>query len=338
MRRRRTGRDSVVKEQVVQNTWEDPTWACGMALGPDTSIRNRTAEFVAATEAVRASLPGKAHGKEALPIAPRSRSDFTCLAAQVGKDIQQTSIKLSTLTKLAQRRSLFDDPTAEIRELTFVIKQDIAALNAKLSNLQSLRDAQRRHSSKQAGDHSESVVSSLKGRLATTAEGFKQVLKMRSESLVAQQDRRSQFLGNSLNRRPVDPSSSSVAINLGGGSLGADVQGKNFPSNSESDYGLSLVQARPENSYQQARADAVRQVESTIVELGQIFNQLATMVSEQGELVERIDANVEDTVMNVNAGHDQLIRYFNNVAGNRALILKVFGVLLFFLILWAVIF
>lgn len=44
---------------------------------------------------------------------------------------------------------------------------------------------------------------------------------------------------------------------------------------------LSMMEARPDQGYQQARADAVRQVESTIVELGQIFNQLATMVAEQ---------------------------------------------------------
>jgi syntaxin 5 len=81
----------------------------------------------------------------------------------------------------------------------------------------------------------------------------------------------------------------------------------------------------------------VRQVESTIVELGQIFNQLATMVSEQGEMVERIDANIDETVSHMDAGHNQLMLYYNSISGNRALILKSSAVLLLFLILWTVI-
>lgn len=39
--------------------------------------------------------------------------------------------------------------------------------------------------------------------------------------------------------------------------------------------------------YLEARAQAIEDVESHIVELGQIFNRLATMIAEQRELVER---------------------------------------------------
>jgi len=39
-----------------------------------------------------------------------------------------------------------------------------------------------------------------------------------------------------------------------------------------------------EDTYMNSRADALRNVESTIVELGGIFEQLAHMVQEQGEV------------------------------------------------------
>lgn len=42
-----------------------------------------------------------------------------------------------------------------------------------------------------------------------------------------------------------------------------------------------------QDSYMQSRAEALHNVESTIHELGNIFTQLATMVSQQGEIAIR---------------------------------------------------
>jgi syntaxin 5 len=364
MRRRRP---ALVSPDTAESSQprQEPLLPSAVAMAGPHSVRDRTQEFAAVLEAARAAGGrgggGKAFGGvgaragaqgpagpgQAGAAAAARRSDFARLAARVGADIAGTSTKLAALTQLAQRRSLFDDPTTEIQELTYVIKQDLGALNARLEDLQRLRDATRRSSNKQTGDHSESVVDSLKSRLGATAEGFKSVLKMRTESLAAQQGRREQFMGPSGNTAahvfpgPAARSSTApVAIDLGGGSLGAGgaSTSRGGLGGAHAD-GQSLMLMRPPQdlSYQQARADAVRQVESTIVELGSIFNQLATMVSEQGELVERIDANVDETVSNVDAGHNQLMIYYNSISGNRALILKVFAVLLVFLILWTVI-
>ena len=41
------------------------------------------------------------------------------------------------------------------------------------------------------------------------------------------------------------------------------------------------------DSYIQERSDAMQNIESTVVELGQIFTQLATMVKEQEEMIQR---------------------------------------------------
>lgn len=297
-------------------------------MADTATMRDRTREFEAALRAASKTSVVVSTPNDALPPATGHRSQFSRLAAAVGRDIQQTSAKLAKLTKLAQRRSLFDDPTAHIQELTVVIKQDLAALNAKLDDLQRLRDDAKRGASKQAGDHSASVVTSLRGRLGATAEGFKSVLKLRTASLAAQQDRRAHFTAAAPVASAYTPAA--VALDLGGGSLGSDGQ------SNASEQRLATMRRPGETSYQTARANAVRQVESTIVELGEIFNQLATMVSEQGELVERIDANVDETASNMRAGQNQLVMYYNSVSGNRALILKVSAVLLAFVIFWTV--
>lgn len=43
-----------------------------------------------------------------------------------------------------------------------------------------------------------------------------------------------------------------------------------------------------QDSYMQSRAEALQNVESTIHELSSIFNQLATLVSQQGEIAIRL--------------------------------------------------
>ncbi len=54
----------------------------------------------------------------------------------------------------------------------------------------------------------------------------------------------------------------------------------------------------------------MQEVEKTIRELGGIFNRLAVMLGEQGEMVERIDDNVEDTLDNLEVGNDGVAGYF----------------------------
>lgn len=86
------------------------------------------------------------------------------------------------------------------------------------------------------------------------------------------------------------------------------------------------------DSYITSRADTMHNIESTIVELGGIFQQLAYMVKEQEEMVERIDSNIEDTELNVEAAHTEILKYFQSVTNNRWLMIKIFAVLMFFFI------
>lgn len=88
------------------------------------------------------------------------------------------------------------------------------------------------------------------------------------------------------------------------------------------------------DSYLESRAQAVESIESTIVQLGQMYTQLVELVGQQEEVVLRIDSNIEDSLVNVEAGHNQLIKYFDSVSGSRWLIFKVFGVLIAFIILF----
>lgn len=155
---------------------------------------------------------------------------------------------------------------------------------------------------------------------------FLKVLEVRSENLRQQNTRREQFtrVAPIAKEVPTLLQQDQVSIDFGEPSQG-QMQLQQYAMRDDSD------------SYVQQRAETMHNIESTIVELGGIFQQLAHMVKEQDEAIGRIDANIHEAEMNVEAGHREILKYFQKVTGNRALMFKVFGVLIFFFIFFVVV-
>lgn len=93
---------------------------------------------------------------------------------------------------------------------------------------------------------------------------------------------------------------------------------------------LLQEQDQQQAGYMQQRSTAIESIESTISELGQIFGQLAQMVAQQGETVQRIDDDVVQVVDHVEGAQRELLKYYASIANNRWLMLKIFGVLIVF--------
>jgi syntaxin 5 len=279
------------------------------------------------------------------------RSEFARNAAQIGRGITATMGKLERLAQLAKRKAIFDDRPVEISELTYVIKQDLAGLNQQISGLQQITQSQhptasQPRSADQEGQHNKNVVLMLQNKVTDVAANFKDVLEVRTKNIQASRSRTENFVSSvSARSQPqfeatrsesplysnttqtpkktpysstndlltLEPSSSSALMGGGG----------------QSDSQLLLMEeAQPTNTYIQERGQAIEAIEKTINELGSIFGQLAGMVQEQGEMLQRIDANTEDVVDNVQGAQRELLKYWNRVQGNRWLVAKMFGVLM----------
>ncbi|XP_076957000.1 syntaxin-32-like isoform X2 [Bidens hawaiensis] len=266
---------------------------------------------------------------------------------------------INELRKLvAKRTSVFDDPTVEIQELTAVIKQDITALNAAVVDLQLVCNSQNESDniSSDTTTHSTTVVDNLKNRLMGATKEFKEVLTMRTENLKVHENRRQLFSVNT-SKEPANPfarqrplikdSKTSTSISpppwVNNTSNSAPLfprkhaDGESQPllqQQSQSQQQQSQQMIPLQDTYMQSRAEALHNVESTIHELGGIFTQLATMVSQQGELAIRIDENMEDTLANVEGAQGQLMRYLNGISSNRWLMIKIFFVLIVFLMIF----
>lgn len=226
-------------------------------------------------------------------------------------------------------------------------------------------------SKNQASQHNSKVVGQLKSELMSATKDFKSVLELRSSKMKDQQQRKLELTGKGLLSpiRATDaPSSSSAsAYSQGNSQLGLTHRHGNhapkvLPSpymdsaetpllhsksidesagNSgfvydatQSQHQLLLEPITGNSQYYDAREKAVSEVEKTIGELGTLFKRLATMISEQQELIERIDDDVENAVENTNNAKNALMKAYENVSSNRGLFLKIGAIIAVFLLLF----
>jgi syntaxin 5 len=302
----------------------------------------------------------------------KQRSEFARQAATIGRGISSTMAKLERLASLARRKTLFDDRPVEINELTYIIKQDLAKLDQDIRALQKLSIGHKQ-SGDQEGEHNKNVVFLLRGKLGDVTTHFKETLELRTKNIQASRSRTENFISNvsahsnpsSLNPSRTDSPLYQTDQQRQGQPLQqqgprsrspyqhtqaaqSDILSLDMPESSSSSalartapassqQLLLMEEGATSNTYIQARGEAIETIERTINELGGIFTQLAQMVSEQGEQIQRIDADTEDVLENVQGAQRELLKYWGRVKGNRWLVAKMFGVLMIFFLLWVLV-
>lgn len=196
--------------------------------------------------------------------------------------------KLEKLAQLARRKTLFDNPV-EINELTFVIKQDLSALNQQIAGLQEVvkTNQQQGGAKNQESEHNKNVVLLLQGKLTDVSASFRETLELRTKTIQASRSRQENFLSSvsTTAQMPMQQSASPLygTPKSSTPAPGGDTLSLN-PVMGDQQL-LMMEEAQPQNAYIQQRGEAIEAIEKTITELGSIFGQLATMVSEQTEMM-----------------------------------------------------
>jgi len=113
-----------------------------------------------------------------------------------------------------------------------------------------------------------------------------------------------------------------------GGGAGADEVGAAFGQLEQS--------ALAPRSYLETRASDVQDIESHIIDIGQIMNRLATFVGEQADMVSRVTDNIDDSMDNTQRAEGELTKYLQSVSSNKMLAFKVFLVIVTFIVLFVV--
>lgn len=223
----------------------------------------------------------------------------------------------------------------------------------------------------QLAEHSNNVVVLLQGKLSEVTTGFEEVLEVRIKNIQASKNRTEQFISNasssvkegsgintdsplysaSRSRTPqTAPPGASARASYNGTPVGGLSEnpyasasfaepsqgGQDYLALPEQQQSFALLEEQ-QDSYMSQRGSAVETIESTIQELGGIFAQLATMVAEQRETIQRIDADTEDISLNVAGAQRELLKYYARISSNRWLLIKSFGVIILFFFLWVLV-
>uniref|UniRef100_UPI00358EAE6B syntaxin-5-like n=1 Tax=Myxine glutinosa TaxID=7769 RepID=UPI00358EAE6B len=289
-----------------------------------TCGRDRTQEFLAVCK----SFDRQQNGLQEIRsprLSSQKESPFSSLAKRIGRDLCKTSSKLEKLELLAQDASFVEEKALEIDQLTSIIKQDISSLNKQIVGLQDSMKLKNTRMGRHAWSHRNAVVVILQSKLASMSSKCKSLLETRTENLKQEQHRKEQFFNHSsLAASPAADyrrdwnAVGQVNIDMDSGAA-RQMQGQ-------------ITQVADRES-----VGSMKTMESTIVELGSIFNQLAYMVKEQEELIQRIDAGVEDSHLNVDAAHTEIVKYLQFVTANRRFMLKVFLVLIVIFVAFAIV-
>jgi syntaxin 5 len=131
---------------------------------------------------------------------PKTKSAFNEATSEIARGIHKTSLTLAQLSQLIKRQGLFDDPTEEINNFIFRIKQDLDELNTKCDSAQQYIEAKKtifggKTEANQSAKHNVSVVSHLKTDLMNATKNFKTALEERQSKMKNQQVRKAELAG-----------------------------------------------------------------------------------------------------------------------------------------------
>eukprot|EP01114_Cavostelium_apophysatum_P019005 TRINITY_DN5996_c0_g1_i1.p1 TRINITY_DN5996_c0_g1~~TRINITY_DN5996_c0_g1_i1.p1 ORF type:complete len:291 (+),score=55.60 TRINITY_DN5996_c0_g1_i1:79-951(+) len=243
-------------------------------------------------------------------------NQFAEKSVTIGKYLNQTQKKLHNFSQLANKNSLFDDQTDYVNALITAIKQDLGVLKKETEEIIKVKALQRQWN-KQTQSHAEVITSSLSTNLQDMTKEFSDALTKRSQVTKEQYRKVDNLTG--VGAPALRQRKSTFAPAETFGTPSSDKLGTVFiPMSSSGQSVLSLPTQR------ESRTGAVEKIESTIGEIGKMFQQLAGIVAEQGEVLNRIDANVEDTVANASSAQNHLLKYKNAISSYRGLIIRLF--------------
>eukprot|EP00049_Salpingoeca_infusionum_P025522 m.19917 g.19917 ORF g.19917 m.19917 type:complete len:291 (-) comp8099_c0_seq1:180-1052(-) len=286
------------------------------------NIQNRLGEFRRTVESLHAQK-----GILAMPSStPTVKSRLFSTACKISERIDEVQDKCAKLQELAEETGLYDNNARDIQALSDVIKDDINAISRAIQELSDHIKRNQAAQGKHTQKHNKGILESLRIRLQRASGKFKRTLQMRTEKLVSSRKRLKEYAGAGFQTQDTGFERFAAASGAADHTV-VDMQ---------QDMQMSMYHEQAD-SYVQDRASAVENIQSTIEELGEVFTQLATMIQDQGQKLDRIDTTMEEVDMNVEAAHSELTKYFNSLKSNRSLMLKVFGVLLVFFIVFVAI-
>lgn len=288
------------------------------------NIKDRSNEFISIISSIRKL-------KKINPVYPTTNYNngstlttipitFTDNATKIKEEISRITTILPSLTEIQPSSQRIDQ-----------IKKEISSLQQQITHLQQ-REVP-------LTPYQNTIIIQLQTELAEFSHNFSLILEKKQAKLRNERQRREEF---SVAPNILAHSSSLKALTSNNKEHSSfDFSSSYDPNHQQSSSTSSLLQISQLREDHQPfidqsnRSEALQGIETTINDLGHIYQRLATMISEQGEQVQRIDMNINEMHYNVQRGQGQLLKYLTRMKNNRLLMIKMFIALFVFIILFS---
>lgn len=203
-------------------------------------------------------------------------------------DINRKIVQLSSLHDQHLTKSAFDDDNNKEYEIEILTQQITRSFHKCQQNIK-LIGQRAKNGSTQQQRMARNIMSSLAQKLQEESTDFKQSQSAYLNRLKGREEREKNFLGVEENYQPG----------------GSDTDTEYFDQRFTNDQ----IQMVEQNSAEiEQREKEIRNIVESIAELGTVFKDLANLVVDQGSLLDRIDFNMEQTVIKVEDGLQQLVK------------------------------
>lgn len=280
---------------------------------------NRTLEFQTFSDSLSIE-----HGscKPVIKRANHVLASSSFFASEISHTIDETTLKVKHLDELSKTTSPFENNTIEIDKYICIVKEDILTLQQNTHQLGETIDNSCTPN-KQTSRHLSTMVDTLNNRLLCLTSLFKRTLETRTVNLKELEIRRNKATGPRAN----------IPLNFQ----------TNFDNYDEDRLNTDVVITIPSmiqmnDSFVSHEADQAREIEMEINNVQQIFMKLAEIVSVQGEKIRRIEEAMDETLFHGERAHNQLLQVYHNLESNRRLVMKMLGVVMFFVMVWILFF
>ncbi|KAF8822913.1 putative syntaxin 5 [Cardiosporidium cionae] len=230
-----------------------------------------------------------------LRLRPRESSsspadrNFHALSKEFDGSLQSAMDHLQKMRKLVKHRGIFRDSTREVEELTYEINQAVTSLTAKFQKMEDMArtvDTANSHNR----SHYVAIVNGQKSRFLELTQNFKNLLQAHSDNMRKQDDRRNLYSYSSAYQ---NSENTHIFTSQPHDAAEIDLESGQKHMQQERHRGFS---------YAHSRKEAMENIQRAISELANVFQRVASMVSQQEEMILRIDEDVDYSLHNVREG------------------------------------
>lgn len=221
--------------------------------------------------------------------------EFSRLSEVISTNVQKVSQNVASMQKMVNQLGTPQDCESlrsQLHQVQHYTNQLVKDTNNHLKDLSLLPNPTSTSEQKQRKMLKERLTSQFSDALKNFQDAQRNAAQKEKESVMRARAH-SGLMGN-----PFDGDKPTNASNLI--DLASPTQNQMMTSlQMEEEVNLDLLRERE---------DAVRKLEADIVDVNHIFKDLATMVHEQGEVIDSIEANVEQAQIQVSEGTTQLAK------------------------------